>query len=356
MVNKTFTLILIETRPNLSLPFYSLTSNEVSFLNSLVTDTHNLISQEMSLSEDQLTRTTSLTFASFEDRKIVFQDPRYTELVKNRSEYNKIHMIEARTQSYEGNDSSLALDNIKLVARFSSNDAIGIDIDNLTSWTETLGIMGLRFDPATGSRTEDSSFLLVDNFIPSSTQFTYDNNDKSIILDGTYYFKTEYVYASTFAEINQISKSFFIAVIPDIDSLNSKRCLMHKFDRQSNKGWVLNSNVDGSIELIIRTDNNSKTYITQQNVIIPGMLNTIGFSANLSNVQDSIRIFVNGQPSVSSYHGIDTLSDNNLLYIGSNGVDSFFKGKLLGFRVYYRSLLNSEFDVLHRLFLQQLES
>ena len=357
MAKPTFTQILIETRIDPSFPFYEHTESEISYKKSMMIDSGHVISEEISISDDLIDRTTITKFKSYEDRKIIFKDPGSMEINSRNIEYNRSHGITVLRKTYEGDDASLAISSDRIVARYSSNDPFCIAPEDTAVWKETLGAIGVKIDVVTGMHNGLQPNILDASDLHPVGDFVFDEDKNLIILDGTGYFVTRNLDSSNFADITVTEKTFFISIIPDHDSFTERRYLASKFSKDPSKGWYICYEPNGSVTLHISGDETSKTFTTPENLVIPGLLNTIGFTAHFSNIEDTVKIFVNGKEVLSSYQGNDITNNDNLLMVGSSGeTKENLKGKLLGFRVYYRTLVESEFNILHRLFSIQLEN
>jgi hypothetical protein len=313
-----------------------------------------VLSEEVFVSDDQLNRSTVTKFKSYADRKQIFQDSGFLAINSKKFQHDRENVIFLDMKTYEGDDSSLAISSRELVARYSSSDPFCVDQNNLTVWKETLSAMGAKIIPSNRMSNSIQILPTVDDLVSASGEFSYDASDKTLVFQGSSYLKTSDISNSTFSNITQHVKSFFISIIPNVSP--EEQCLIYKFDPELNKGWYLSIDIDGSLSLTISSDTIIKTYKTEPNIMVLGELNTIGMSLRMSDEPDSIKLFVNGVEKVSSHHGQDTLLSNNLLFIGSKGTSNFYRGKMLGFRVYYRNLIEREYDVLHRLFLKQLNS
>lgn len=356
MAKPTFTRIVTEVRKDISVPFYEYSEEEISYRQRVMMDSGNVLSETVEISEDQLTRTTTTTFVNYEARTLLSNDIDLTEINLRRTRYNRINFIRGSKKAYEGNDSSLAISGDNLVARYSSSDPACMTSTEKDIWKETNRTIGTQFNIEGEPITVGKELLYVSHLIPVGN-FTYDENSESIVLDGGCYFTTDEIQYSTFADIELKEKSFFISFIPDLDSFSQRTYLISKLSTDSSKGWCLYYETDGSLNLEISSHSTKKTYSTTAGKIIAGKLNTVGITASLSDTEGSIKLFVNGQEHLSSKHGIDNPSNYSLLRVGTNDQgQGNFKGKLLGFRVYYRTLEVSEFDILHRLFAKQLEN
>lgn len=356
MAKTTVTQILIETRLDPSIPFYEHSESELAYKTSVTTATGRVISEEITVSENQLDRTTVTKFRSYDDRKVIFKDPNLTAINLRHRDHNIANGINVVRKSYDGDDATLAMNSDRLVARYSSSDSFCISADSKDTWKDTLGAIGVKVDKFTGMHNGQYDLLNVSDLVPVGN-FVFDDTNLTVSLDGTGYFVTQNSESSTFAAIDLIEKSFFVSCIPDADFFSEKRYLLSKFSEDTGKGWYLRCETDGSVCLHISGNSISKSYTTPPGVVVAGQLNTIGFTAHFSNMENTVKIFVNGKEQVSFYHGHDNSNDTNLLMVGSTGSDvENFKGILLGIRVYYRSLEESEFDTLHRLFENQLKN
>lgn len=356
MANTTVTQIITETRLDPSIPFYEHTEEEMAYKTNAMINSGRVLSEDITVSENQLDRITTTKFKSYDDRKEIFKDPGLVEINSRNIQHNRANAITVIRTSYDGDDASLATNSDRMVARYSSSDPFCITANDKEFWKDTLGAIGVKIDPVTGQHNGHDELLDVSDLTPIGN-FVFDDENKMIVLDGNCYFVTASARSSDFAEVNLIEKSFFISFIPDQDSFTGKRFLLSKFSKESEKGWYLCVEADGSVCLHISGDSTVKTYVTSAGDIIPGQLNTIGFTAHFSNLENTIKLFCNGSEKLSDSQGFDNTNNSNLLSVGSAGNnEENFKGKILGVRVYYRTLEESEFDVLHRLFVKQLEN
>lgn len=357
MANPTFTRIVTEIRPNDSVLFYDYSEEEVSYRQRVMIDSGCVLSENVVLSDDQLTRTTTTTFRSYDDRKLLANDEILTAMNFKRVAHNRINFIKSSRKGYEGDDASLAMSADNLVARYSSNDYASININEQAEWKETNRSLGTQpFNIEGKLITVGKELLFVDHLAPVGN-FTYDDTLKTIILGGDGYFSTQTIEYSTFADIDLIDKSFFISFIPAEDSFSERKYLMSKISADTGKGWCAYYEPDGSICLKISSNSSTQTYSTPAGLVNPNQLNTVGITASLNDNENSVRIFVNGQLKISGKHGVDNPNNFSLFCVGANNEgEGNLKGKLYAVRVYYRTLDNSEFDLLHRLFIRQLEN
>ena len=352
----TVTQIITETRLDPSIPFYEHSAEEMTYKTSVMIDSGRVLSEEITVSENQLDRITVTKFKSYDDRKVIFKDAGLIDINSRNIQHNRANAITVVRTSYEGDDASLATNSDRMVARFSSSDPFCISATDKEHWKDTLGAIGVKIDPVTGMHNGYDDLLEVSDLVPVG-DFVFDDENKMVVLDGSGYFVTANLNTSEFSEINLIEKSFFVSFVPDQDSFTGKRYLLSKFSKDSGKGWYLCFEADGSICLQISGDSTSKTYVTPAGSVVPGQLNTVGFTAHFSNLENTVKIFCNGSEQISDSQGFDQSTNANLLTVGSGGnTEQSFMGKLLGIRVYYRTLEESEFNVLHRLFVKQLEN
>lgn len=93
----TVTVLTTDTRPDTDVGFFEATPEERQYRRAFYIEARKILSFKVEFSSDHLSKTTTLVFASPDDKELYLADPAIKSFRQRRAAYNAANLIESAT-------------------------------------------------------------------------------------------------------------------------------------------------------------------------------------------------------------------------------------------------------------------